>query len=347
MTPALPIKPIDTEKFAERLRARAIDIQERKILISRLSGSDQEVDLTAPTNCDGYGRVRHFKFKTSDNWPRNPLPIVPACAALGIEELPDMMTAQVFQNAACAWRCWYCFVPDALLKADISRSSWFSADELVSLFAKLPDRPAVIDLSGGSPDLVPEWTPWMMRALKDRGLDQSTYLWTDDNLSTTYLFDKLPRDDLALLRSYRNYGRVCCFKGFDPYSFAFNTKAAESDFANQFSIMRRLLDLGLDLYGYVTLTSPRGQGVVAGVRNLIDRLQDLDAHLPLRTVPLEIRVFSPVGARLAANDERQISLAVQQDAIAAWNEEIETRFSVEMRALPIAAVPLEIRGVPW
>ncbi|MDL2409174.1 radical SAM protein [Rhizobium calliandrae] len=345
MTPALPVKPIDTEKFAERLRARAINVQERKILISRLSGSDQEVDLTAPTNCDGYGRIRHFKFQTSENWPPNPLPIIPACSALGIVEPPAMMTAQVFQNAACAWRCWYCFVPDALLKADLARSSWFSADELVKLYAEIPERPTVIDLSGGSPDLVPEWTPWMMRALKDRGLDQSTYLWTDDNLSTTYLFDKLTTDDLALLRSYRNYGRVCCFKGFDPYSFAFNTKAAESDFANQFAIMRRLLDLGLDLYGYVTLTSPRGQGVAAGVRSLVDRLQELDPHLPLRTIPLEIRVFSPVGARLAANDERQISLAVQQDAIAAWNEEIEKRFNVEMRALPIASVPLEIRGV--
>ncbi|MGP4689344.1 hypothetical protein ACSV5K_23560 [Agrobacterium pusense] len=347
MTPALPVKPIDTEKFAERLRARAIDTQERKILISRLSGSDQEVDLTSPTNCDGYGRIRHFKFKTSDKWPKNPLPITPACSALGIEEPPEIMTAQVFQNAACAWRCWYCFVPDALLKADRSRSSWFSADELVSLYAQIPDRPAVIDLSGGSPDLVPEWTPWMMMALKDRGLDQSTYLWTDDNLSTTYLFDKLTKDDLALLRNYRNYGRVCCFKGFDPYSFAFNTKAAESDFENQFAIMRRLLDLGLDLYGYVTLTSPRGQGVVAGVRSLVDRLQELDANLPLRTIPLEIRVFSPVGARLVANDERQISLAVQQDAIAAWNEEMEKRFSSEMRALPISAVPLKIRGFRW
>lgn len=344
MSTGLPVKPIDTEKFAERLRARAINAADRKILISRLSGSEQEVDLSSPTNCDGFGRIRHFKIKTSDGWPANPLPIVPACEALGIHEPPAMMMAQVFQNAACAWRCWYCFVPDALLKADITRSSWFSAEELVAFYADLSDRPSIIDLSGGSPDLVPEWTPWMMEALRSRGLDRSTYLWTDDNLSTTYLFDKLTKDERMLLRSYQNYGRVCCFKGFDSYSFAFNTKAAESDYEQQFKIMRRLLDLGLDIYGYVTLTSPRSAGVAAGVRTFVDRLQDLDPNLPLRTVPLEIRMFSPVGARLAANDERQISMGVQQDAIASWNEEIEKRFEPAMRARPISAVPLRTRG---
>jgi uncharacterized Fe-S cluster-containing radical SAM superfamily protein len=344
MSIGLPVKPIDTEKFAERLRSRAINAAERKILISRLTGSEQEIDLSSPTNCDGFGRIRHFKFETSEGWPANSLPIVPACKALGIHEAPKMMTAQVFQNAACAWRCWYCFVPDTLLRADITRSSWLSAEELVAFYADLSDRPSIIDLSGGSPDLVPEWTPWMMEALQSRGLDRSTYLWTDDNLSTTYLFDKLTKDELTLLCRYQNYGRVCCFKGFDSNSFAFNTKAAEGDYQQQFKIMRRLLDLGLDLYGYVTLTSPRSDDVASGVRTFVDRLQDLDPNLPLRTVPLEIRVFSPVGARLAANDERQISLEVQQDAIEAWNEEIEKRFEPEMRGRPISAVPLRTRG---
>ena len=48
------------------------------------------------------------------------------------------------------------------------------------------------------------------------------------DLHTTYLFDKLTKDELMLLRSYRNYGRMCCFTGFDSYSFAFNAKVAEA-----------------------------------------------------------------------------------------------------------------------
>jgi hypothetical protein len=122
------VKSIDTMRFAEHLRARAIDVGSRRILISRLAGSSQEVDLTLPANCKGYGRVRHFRLATAERWPANPLPIVPACRALGIVPPPDLMTALVFQNAACAWRCWYCFVPEDLLKADpqreLQRQTW-------------------------------------------------------------------------------------------------------------------------------------------------------------------------------------------------------------------------------
>ncbi len=338
-------KLIDTERFAAQLRARAIDVDGGRVLISRLAGSGQEVDLTLPANCNGYGRVRHFRQATAEGWPINPLPIAPACHALGIGPIPEMMTALVFQNAACAWRCWYCFVPEELLNADVSRSAWFTAAELVDLYRQIPNAPRIIDLSGGSPDLVPEWTPWMMRALADAGLDKNTYLWTDDNLSTTYLFDSLSPADLALLRRYRNYGRVCCIKGFDARSFSFNTRAAPQDYDRQFEILRRLLELGLDVYGYVTLTSPYEDSVALGVADLIDRLQTIDPNYPLRVIPLQIQVFTPVEQRLVRDDARERSLAVQEQAIAAWMNEIQRRFCPDLLARPICHVPLCTRQV--
>ena len=334
------VRPIDTKRLAAHLRARAIDVEGGRVLISRLAGSGQEVDLTLPANCNGYGRVRHFRLATAEGWPANPLPIAPACHALGITPLPDLMTALVFQNAACAWRCWYCFVPEELLKADTNRSAWFTASELVELYRQIPDPPRIIDLSGGSPDLVPEWTPWMMRALQDAGLERDTFLWTDDNLSTTYLFDALSTKDLDLLQTYRNYGRVCCVKGFDARSFAFNTRAAPDDYNRQFEILRSVVGLGLDVYGYVTLTSPHADGVAQGVADLVDRLQAVDPNFPLRVVPLRIQVFTPVQHRLARDTERERSLRIQEDAIAAWNAELSRRFSVELHALSICDVPL-------
>ena len=333
-------KPIDTVRFAQHLRERAIDVPGRRVLISRLAGSGQEVDLTLPANCNGYGRVRHFRLATAAGWPTNPLPIVPACRALGIAPPPELMTALVFQNAACAWRCWYCFVPEELLKADPERSAWFTADDLVALYHEIPDAPRIIDLSGGSPDLVPEWTPWMMRALRDAGLDGSTYLWTDDNLSTTYLFDALSTADRDMLCGYPNYGRVCCIKGFDARSFAFNTRAAPEDYDRQFDILGRVLALGIDVYGYVTLISPYEDGVKQGVCDLIDRLQAIDREFPLRMVPLRIQVFTPVEQRLSKDNDRERSLIVQEQAIAAWNAEIERRFDEALRARPICEVPL-------
>jgi uncharacterized Fe-S cluster-containing radical SAM superfamily protein len=281
MTPAVA-KQMDTAKMSEHLRERAIDVAQRKLLISRLGGSAQEPDLTLPTNCGGYGRVRHFRLDTSPGWPLNPLPIQPACKALGMEP-PKAMTAQVFQNAACAWRCWYCFVPYNLLSADPKHSDWLSAENLVRLYRRESDRPRIIDLSGGSPDLVPEWTVWMMKALTDADLQDTTYLWTDDNLSTTYLFDALSADELCQMREYRNYGRVCCFKGFDARSFTFNTQAAEADFDRQFHIMQRLLTLGLDVYGYATFTAPTDDGIEEAMKIFVDRLQELDpASSPAR-----------------------------------------------------------------
>src|SRR5439155_27180345 len=119
------------------------------------------------------------------------------------------------------WRCWYCFVPYTLLSASRKYSEWLTADELVEMYLAEPDRPPMIDLTGGQPDLVPEWAPWMMRALSDRGLDGSVYLWSDDNLSSDYLRRYLSDAELELMQSYRSYGRVGCFKGYDPVSFSF------------------------------------------------------------------------------------------------------------------------------
>ena len=335
------MKAIDTARFSSQLRMRAIDVQNRRLLVSRLSNSDQEPDLTAPTNCQGFGRVRHFKQATAPGWPTNPLPIVPACRALGIEDVPAVMTAQVFQNAACNWRCWYCYVPFNLLSADESRSAWFRPEELVALYRAERNRPKVLDLSGGSPDLVPEWIPWMMEALGDAGLAEQTYLWSDDNLSTTYVFDELTESQLHTLRNYPKYGRVGCFKGFDEESFVFNTGAAGADFLRQFEIMRRLLDLGIDVYAYVTLTTGSPEGISDRVGRFVDQLQQLDANLPLRTVPLEIREFSPVHPRL--NAVRRLAIEHQNLAIAAWNSEICRRYTQSLRERSIAEVTLGSR----
>lgn len=334
-------KLINTQRFSHILRDRAIDVTSKKILVSQLAGSEQETDLSVPTNCGGYGRIRHFHFNSAPGWPKNPLPIIPACKALGIGNIPEMMEAQVFQNAACAWRCWYCYVPSNMLSANSRRAAWLTANELVTLYTQEENRPTVIDLSGGSPDLIPEWTLWMMDALCDAQLDRSTYLWTDDNLSTTYLFNQLSTNEIDRLVSYRNYGRVCCFKGFDAESFAFNTRAQASDYNRQFEIMGMLLALGLDLYGYVTLTSVNADNIEKKICEFIDRLQVLDTNLPLRVIPLHIQMFTPVGSRL--NSERLKAMQIQEEAVSVWNSELEKRFTPSLRSNDISDIPLTIK----
>jgi uncharacterized Fe-S cluster-containing radical SAM superfamily protein len=331
---------IDTPAFAATMRDKIIRPTSGEVLVSRLAGSDQEQDLTAPANCGGLGRVRHFVRATPPGWPPNPLPIDPACKALGLRRT-DRIRAQVFQNAACAWRCWYCYVPFNLLAGDASRGEWITTDELVARYTDENERPSVIDLSGGSPDLTPEWIPWMMRSLQRAGLSGGTYLWSDDNLSTDYVFTKLSEGDRRLMTEYRNYGRVCCIKGFDRRSFAFNTSGNATGYDHQFELLRRYMSLGLDLFAYVTFTGDDVKSVNAGVPDLMDRLCAVHERLPLRVVPLKIVNYSPAALRTKPRGDRfALAEEVESAAIKVWMSELSSRFDTSELSTNIADVQL-------
>jgi uncharacterized Fe-S cluster-containing radical SAM superfamily protein len=328
--------PIDTEALAAKYRATTIDLQNRRLLITNFKGSEQEKDLTEPANCGGFGRIRHFYRKTSAGWPSNPLPIDPAIAALKLSP-GDEIRAQVFQNAACNWRCWYCFVPFDLLSADLAHSAWVSPAELLQMFLEEAHRPQVLDLSGGQPELVPEWTLWMIEEIEKHGLSGQIYVWSDDNLSCDYFWRYLSPDQQRKVASYQYYGRVACFKGFDEESFAFNTRAEKSWFNRQFELMARLVKSGMDVYAYVTLTSDGSTDIPTAVPRFVDRLQEIDVNLPLRTVPLEIQRFTPMLLRL--DDAHKGTLDYQWQAVEAWKRELERRFPESMRNSSIVEVP--------
>lgn len=331
-------KLIDTDAYSAQLRSKTIDVAGGRLLVTNFYGTGQEEDLSEPPNCAGFGRVRHFRRATDEGWPPNPLPIDPACRTLKLPAA-DMIRAQAFQNAACNWRCWYCFVPFNLLSANLQHSGMLSPAELLDLYLGEPDPPRVIDLTGGQPDLVPEWIPWMMRELRSQGLEDTVYLWSDDNLSNDYFWRYLSEDDRELVASYANYGRVCCFKGFDEESFSFNTLAAPELFDRQFELMRRLLGAGFDLYAYATFPTPSGDNINDKMRLFVDRLQSLDENLPLRTVPLNVQVFSPVMNRL--DDAKRAALKHQQAAVEAWLRELQERFTGSQLGLNISEVPLK------
>jgi uncharacterized Fe-S cluster-containing radical SAM superfamily protein len=329
--------PINTEIFSARLRSKSIDPAEQRLLITRFSGSRQEQDLSEPPNCAGYGRIRHFHRSGTAGWPENPLPMDPAFHKLGLAR-ENAMRVQVFQNASCNWRCWYCYVPFELLDADLKHSSWMSASDLLDLYAREQNAPQVIDLSGGQPDLTPEWVPWMMRELQRRQLDSRVYLWSDDNLSNDYFWRYLSNADVALVSTYPNYGKVCCLKGFNAKSFAFNTKAKSELFEQQLCLLGRYLELGIDLYVYATFTALDEVNVAREIATFVDRLQAINVRLPLRVVPLEVRLFAPVHDRM--NSRHHHAIKVQWAAVECWKAELETRFPEDLRAKPIHEIAL-------
>lgn len=319
-------KAIDTDRFSATLRLRGIDVPEQRIAITRFDGSEQELDLTEPSNCHGFGRIRHFRRRTADGWPENPLPIDPAARALGLSGDLYELRAQVFQNAVCNWRCWYCYVDFPLLSGSSEHSELLTAADLFELFLAEPGCPAMMDLTGGQPDLVPEWLVWMIEERRRRGLVSDVFLWSDDNLSNAYFWEKLTDKQRRVVFDAPGYGKVCCFKGFDERSFAFNTGAKPDLFSRQFELLARLVrETPLDLYAYATFTGPDGGQVATAMTAFVDCLQEIDEMLPLRTVPLQVLEFRPTRGRMTPAHAR--SLSVQEDAIAAWNDELDTRFA--------------------
>lgn len=328
---------IKTDNLSLLLRGRSIRPEAGQLLISRIENSAQARDLSQPANCQGFGRIRHFRMSTPDPWPDNPLPMLPAASRLRLA-VERVANAQVFQNAACNWRCWYCYVPFNLLAASEARAEWLTADQLIDLYLGEDDRPVVIDCSGGQPDLTPEWVPWMMTALQRRGLERAVYLWSDDNLSNDYLWRYLSRDQLQLLAEYPSYGRVCCFKGYNRASFALNTRADEALFDQQFDLFRRIHTLGLDLYAYATFTAADDRGLARDMTQFVDRLQAIHPNVPLRLVPLRIEQYGVIVPRVREIHKR--ALAVQEQAVMAWNEELRRRFTPAERSAPMPEVPL-------
>ncbi|TGR10474.1 hypothetical protein EN833_13135 [Mesorhizobium sp. M4B.F.Ca.ET.190.01.1.1] len=229
------------------------------------------------------------------------------------------MQAQVFQLAGCAWRCWYCFVPFDLLSADTAKSVWVDASALVDLYLEQPDRPQILDLSGGSPDLAPEWIAWTMDAIERRGSRSSVYLWSDDNLSTDLLLQKQLGPVLERIQSYGGgYGKACCIKGFDQESFTFNTGAEGGGFYEQIRILREYSHTSLDLYIYITLTAPPRADDQVAIKRLVDALIAIRDDLPARTVPLLVSEFATMAARV--NPVRAEALEHQWRLLDMWRD---------------------------
>lgn len=323
--------------MSERLRSKCVRIREKEVLVARIAGTLQEADLSVPPNCNGMGRLRHFRRHITEGWPLDPLPIDPANKALG-RPPSDVVVAQVFQLAACDWRCWYCFVPEQSRTGDAREGQWLSPRDLVEMYLEEVPRSYVIDLSGGSPNLAPEWVPWVMTELKERKLSDCVYLWSDDNLSNDFFWTKLSDADHELIHSYKNYGRVCCFKGYNELSFSYNTGCNTKQFAFQFEIMKRLFLFGLDLYGYVTLTTPSIGNLAEDMKRFVDRLQAVHYNLPLRVIPLLIYPFAPVKSRMTPVKEMAINN--QWYVVEAWNKELESRYPSEIRETNIADIQL-------
>lgn len=328
---------LNSERMAEFLRVRSVNLGEKTVRMAKISGSIQETDLSLPTNCSGFGRVHHFKTAQDSKWIKDPLPVAPACKYFGTP-VSDTLLAQVFQLAACDFRCWYCFVNYSLLSADSACSEFVSPKMLLEKMRLENIYSNLIDLSGGQPDIVPEYVLWFLEARLELGIEKTHFVWVDDNLSTNYLWKYLSEDQISFILNRPGFARVGCLKGFDAESFAFNTHADKSLFARQVDILGHLVKTGFDQYGYITLTAMSVDGVDAKIARLLDEIQSrVHPNFPLRIVPLRIFQFG-------ANADRYIKEADENQfrVLDTWLSEMQKRFTSAELLTPITDV--EIRS---
>lgn len=319
---------IDPDSLSARFRSRMLSASDQRVLIADIRNSVEAKDPYTIINCGGYGRVREFKdykiYLERAVYPERSLrPNFRGHPASAI------IRSQVFQLAACNWRCWYCFVDDDRLSASQRVSAYKSAAELFDLYEAEPIKLDIIDLSGGQPDLVPEWTLWMTEEARRRGLAEELYFWVDDNLSNDYLFRYLSPSQIAQLAEMPKLSRMGCFKGFDRDSFSFTTQAPGSHFDTQFDMAKRIISAGFQFYAYATFTCSTLSEIDSKMRTFVDNLQGIHEALPLRTTPLMIKKFSAAKTRL--DDERESSLESQIVAYHHWDQELSRRFSAADR----------------
>lgn len=329
-------RKIDSQNLAEILRKKSVNLKRKSCLMSNLKGTKQEEYLSLPVNCRGFGRIHHFRLTSDPDWIIDPLPMLPASKYLGIPQT-EVIHAQVFQLAACNFRCWYCFADFSLLSANPEHSSFVTVKELLGYMLEENIKAPVIDLSGGQPDIVPEYVLWFLQAREEIGLEKKYFIWTDDNLSTDYLWRYLSRKEIDYMVNIPGFSRVGCLKGFDPESFSFNTGADKQLFDRQIELLRRLVETDFDQYGYITLTSLNLKNLETKISELFDRIQkEVHPNFPLRIIPLRIFRFNANISRYNVRAEKN-----QFRVLEVWKSELNKRFGKSELKTPITEVSLE------
>lgn len=166
-----------------------------------------------------------------------------------------------------------------------------------------------------------------MRELERRGLSDETYLWSDDVLTTDFLYEKLSKEQLDYMVNYKNYGKICCLKGFDDDTIKQNACIYGTSFFKQIDRLKKYVDYGFDVYSYIVLTTEDMNNAEEKICKCMDKLQEISYYMPLRMVPLRIEKFPTIVHRL--NNKREQTINNQFEVLKLWNEQLHKRFTKE------------------
>jgi uncharacterized Fe-S cluster-containing radical SAM superfamily protein len=314
-----------------------MDKHGRRVLLADLSSSIESEDAYTRVNCGGLGRLRRFTGHSM--YMNTGRGVVPKRRVFRTLPPSDVFDTQVFQLGGCNWLCWYCFVDDALLAADPDVTRMTSVAMMVDLYLEHSSHlTQVLDLSGGQPELVPEWTLWTMEELDVRGLRGKVHVWVDDNLSGTFMSTFLSPSQIRYMAGFPHHSRVGCFKGIDNESVRQTTGDLGATVDGQLRAADDLLRCGFDPHFYVTLTGLWDGGLPTTCRRFFRQLQTVHPLLPLKTVPLEIRNYAATVAR--SGEDHESARQAQYQALVCWEDLLAEFYSAEQLCQPVDTIRL-------
>ena len=324
------------EDFCREIRRKILNCESKMVKLTKFVGLDECNDENCYVNCGGIGRIRKYKnfslFLDNANGCRKRL-------LRGLDPQTKEFQTQVFQIIGCNMRCWYCFVDDSILNANESNAVWVSISDMIDIFLQEVSEPMILDLSGGQPDLVPEWCLWVMEELERKGLKDKVYVWLDDNLGTQGVMEEcLTQEQIKYMASFPKHSRACCFKGFNDDTCTFNMRNSTIGIKNQIENFKFLYEYGFDLYAYITLTGPKGSADKKEIEKFINNMAEIHPKLPLRIIPLKVAEFEATSTRM--NQKYYDALQEQFIAYEYWKAVMAERYTREELEMPYEMVKI-------
>jgi uncharacterized Fe-S cluster-containing radical SAM superfamily protein len=255
----------------------------------------------------------------------------------------------------CPNNCWHCYVPKELYENAETRSDELTAKEIVYKFleqrtadANIGKHSNILRITGGEPFLLPKLILECLLYLRERGLENEVFLWTETNLEPfiteidqdpltegkerSFMDSDENKEILEQLSSFRNFAVHPCFHGLSENEFKMITgdKEYQVNLGQQVNGLRKLVNAGIDVYPTF------GSNVCdpSNIVELFNGLKEVHAGLPLRVALVEYNFdYESVADRIKA-EERAPDLFSKFANLRIWNNLLLINYGIGYAMVP-------------
>jgi uncharacterized Fe-S cluster-containing radical SAM superfamily protein len=263
------------------------------------------------------------------------------------DQYNKLLSAQI---GLCNFHCWYCYVPEAVLRG--SGAQYLTPQDLVDQFLKIrcarESKSSVLRISGGEPFLAPDLVLDCLEYLERIGLDKEVFLWSETNLSP-FLSEEPGGPVLAQiwlqqrgsrledLASFRNFALHPCLHGTNPSDFHQTTLAQAEFFDRLVEAFATLVRSRIAIYPTISSNASPSDNL----DSLFSKLKAIHPNLPLRFALVTYDfAYPPVNERLT-REHRTPTRYDSRSMISKWDELLRKHYGKSYAEIPRKDVGLD------